>query len=68
MIGPGKYDDVATKVRESTGAHGVILIIVGGNEGEGFCVQATLEVTLMLPVMLRTVADQIEADLRRGQM
>jgi hypothetical protein len=65
MIGPGKYDDQATKVRAATQARGVILIVIGGNCGEGFSCQATLEVTLALPAMLRSIADQIEADIQR---
>jgi hypothetical protein len=63
--GPGKYDDEATWVRERIKASGVILIVVGGDRGQGFEVQATLEVTLNLPTMLRTLADQIEADLKQ---
>ena len=63
MIGPGKYDDEVTRVQTRTQATGVILIVIGGNRGEGFSCQATLETTLKLPTMLRTIADQIEADL-----
>lgn len=61
-IGPGRYDDEATWVRERAKASGVILIVIGGDRGEGFAAQATPEVTLRLPAMLRTIADQIEAD------
>lgn len=35
-VGPGKYDDVATRVRELTGAEAVALIVVGGVKGTGF--------------------------------
>lgn len=60
-IGPGQYDDLATYVRETSGAQGgVIVIIVDGTRGHGFAVQATLEVQLKLPTMLRDIADQIE--------
>lgn len=61
-FGPGKYDDLVTPIQAATQAHGVILIVIGGNRGEGFACQATLEVTLALPTMLRNIADQIEAD------
>ena len=61
-IGPGRYDEEATIVMETTKAQGVILIVIGGNKGEGFAIQATLDVTLALPKMLRLIADQIEAD------
>ena len=64
MIGPGKYDDEATWVRERTKASGVILIVIGGDRGQGFAVQATVEVTLSLPTLLRDMADQIETDLK----
>jgi hypothetical protein len=61
-VGPGKYDDEVTWVRERTHAAGVILIVLGGDKGAGFAVQATPEVVLDLPATLRTIADQIEAD------
>jgi hypothetical protein len=64
MIGPGKYDDIATMVQAKTQARGVILIVIGGNRGEGFECHATLEVTAKLPDLLRTLADQIEGDIR----
>lgn len=63
MIGPGKYDDQATKVMQATQASGVVLIIFNGDQGHGFSVQATVAVTLQLPRMLREIADQVEADL-----
>jgi hypothetical protein len=66
-IGPGKYDDEATWVRERTKASGVILIVIGGDKGQGFAAQATLEVTLTLPAMLRDIADQIEADFLKDK-
>jgi hypothetical protein len=59
-IGPGKYDDEATRVRLSTKAKGVIVVVLGGHLGTGFSAQASLEVTLMLPRLLRDLADQIE--------
>ena len=51
---------------EATKANGVIVIVIGGNKGEGFACQATLEVTHALPSMLRHIADQIEADFNTG--
>jgi hypothetical protein len=63
-LGPGKYDDEATWVRERTNASGVILIVIGGDRGYGFAAQATLETTLSLSAMLRDIADQIDADLK----
>lgn len=65
MIGPGKYDDEATIVRERTKARGVIVIVLGGDKGNGFAVQSEgLDLTAEMPAFLRAMADQIEADLR----
>jgi hypothetical protein len=41
------------------------LIVFGGEHGDGFSMQATLEHTLKLPQMLREIADKIELDLRQ---
>jgi hypothetical protein len=62
--GPGKYDEVTTKVRAETEADGVILVVLGGNKGNGFSVQASAEVLLDLPGMPHSIADQVAADLR----
>jgi hypothetical protein len=62
-IGPGKYDDLATMAREQAHAVGVIIIVIGGDKGNGFAVQADLPTTLMLPQMLRFMANEIEKDL-----
>jgi hypothetical protein len=67
-MGPGKYVDLATAARLSAEAEGVILLIFGGRLGEGFEVQATLPLTLRLPEILRTIADQIEAMHSRGKL
>jgi hypothetical protein len=65
MIGPGRYDDVAIKVREDTGAKMVCVCIAGGILGSGFSVQCADPVMLhRLPYVLRQVADQVEKDLR----
>ena len=63
-VGPGKYDDEATLVRERTNARGVIVIVIDGDKGEGFACQADLLTTLTLPAMLRSIADQIETDIK----
>jgi hypothetical protein len=62
-IGPGKYDAEATLVMESAHASDVVVIVIGGDRGEGFSVQATLSVTRQLPKMLREIADQIEPEI-----
>jgi hypothetical protein len=61
--GPGKYDHLATYVREQSGGEGVIVIVLGGNNGSGFSVQLIDQVlTIPLPQLLREMADQIEGD------
>lgn len=61
MIGPGKYDGACTVARQLCGAQGAVLIILDGNGG-GFSAQLTAEQQPALPMVLRQVADQIEAD------
>lgn len=62
MIGPGLYDDVCTAARQSVVARGCLLVIVDGTRGNGFSCQATPEVVAALPGILRSVAEQLEAD------
>ena len=61
-LGPGKYDDLATKARETANAAGVVLIVFGGEHGHGFSCQADLATTLALPDILEDIARQIRAD------
>jgi len=62
-IGAGKYDDLTTRAREAAEAECAILIILRGNKGDGFSVQAPLPIVAGLPELLRIMANQIEADL-----
>ena len=59
-FGPGKYDRECTEIREKTKAHGVLLMVFGGVKGEGFSCQASPEITLSLPQILRCIANDIE--------
>jgi len=65
-LGAGKYDAITTKVREQTGAFGCILLVVEGDQGSGFSVQAPLSIQMQLPEVLRAMADSIEKDLKDG--
>jgi hypothetical protein len=66
-LGPGKYDDLATIVRERTAAQGVIVIVLGGSRGSGFSVQVEgADISAKLPAMLRNVADGIEQDVAKS--
>ena len=61
-LGPGKYDHICTQAREQAKAGGALLIVFGGEHGDGFSMQATAETTVSLPAILRMVADDIERD------
>lgn len=65
-LGPGKYDKLCTLVRERAQARGVILMVFGGTEGTGFCVQTDdLNLLTELPEILRGVAGDIEPDTKK---
>lgn len=59
-IGAGRYDAECTEMRERLGAVGVILIVVGGNRGNGFAAQLPAEIVLATPAILRRIAKEIE--------
>lgn len=64
MRGAGKYDALATRAREDAEADAVIVIVLGGNKGSGFSVQArghvAEDVESRLAGLLRNLADAIE--------
>lgn len=71
-LGPGKYDDLCTLVREMAQAKACVLIIGDGARGHGFSAQiavgdliGAIEVTQHLAKVLRDAADQMQADARR---
>lgn len=68
MIGPGKYDDECTTVRIGTQARGVILVVHEGIRGNGFSVQAPLDLQVRLPDILEYIARTIRADLANGPL
>lgn len=61
-LGPGKYDHVCTLVRSTAGAEGVAVIVINGHAGNGYSVQAPLDVLSALPALLRRMADEIERE------
>jgi hypothetical protein len=65
--GAGKYDDLATLVRQQAGAKGVVVIVIDGPAGSGFSVQAAPALLPHLVGLLRTMADAVEADLARPE-
>ena len=61
-LGAGKYDAECTQVRESAGAAGAIVIVIGGKHGHGFSAQADYPTMAKLPELLETLARQIRED------
>ena len=59
--GPGKYDHECTLVRESASAKVALVIVIGGDRGDGFAMQAGADIPpAVVAKMLRNVADQID--------
>jgi len=67
-FGPGKYDDALTAACAMCEATSALLLILDGKRGAGMACHSTIEEMLMLPAMLRHVADDIEATLAKGQI
>lgn len=69
MIGPGKYDDLATWVMEKTNCKAVVLMVIGGDHGDGCSLQQRGELllpgySLVMPQLLRDLASGIEQDMK----
>lgn len=64
--GAGKYDDLASEVREKAEARGVLVAVIHGTKGSGFSVQCDRKALQILPNILEDIAQQIRADLRAG--
>jgi molybdopterin synthase catalytic subunit len=62
-VGSGKYDDLCTYVREKAEAKGAIVIVIGGNRGEGFECQLDYVTMMKIPDMLEWIAEQIRDDM-----
>lgn len=70
-IGPGKYDELCTVVREGAQAEGAVVIVIGGNRGSGFSVQGSLAVHKLVRdtlVRMTTVVHDDVASLERDRM
>lgn len=66
-VGPGKYDDLCTLVMDKTKARAAIVIVIGGERGEGFSVQTgDLRVMAFLPEIIEQVAASIRSDRLRA--
>jgi hypothetical protein len=65
-IGPGRYDDLCTLVREKVHADFAVVIIGGGERGGGFSFQTTdPKSMLVLPSILENIARTIREDNER---
>lgn len=62
-IGPGRYDDLCTMVREQAKADATVIIVLNGKRGSGFSCQANLQAMADLPDILESMARQIRRDL-----
>jgi hypothetical protein len=63
--GPGKYDAACTIARESTDASAIVLIVIEGNQGNGFSIQTKYPLLIEgLPGILEDMAKQIRKDLK----
>ena len=51
---------MCTVAREAAKAEGVLLIVLNGQSGSGFSVQAHPEALAVLPLLLRQMADDLE--------
>lgn len=61
--GPGKYDVLCNDAMLKANAKCALVIILGGNQGNGFSMQTCdMKIVEELPIILRSVADQIEKD------
>lgn len=68
MLGPGKYDQECTLVRERTQAAGVVVLVLNGERGSGFSVQAPLRVHAVLPDLLENMASEIRQRIAAGEL
>jgi hypothetical protein len=65
--GPGKYDEECEGVLKSTNAIACILLVLGGDKGNGFEVASTEPgLKKEIPKLLREMADQIEHETKNN--
>lgn len=65
-LGPGKYDQLCTMVREATASDAAIVMVMNGRYGSGFSMQALDDVDgNKVAAILEDIASQIRADYAR---
>ena len=67
-IGAGRYDTLCTLVRDRAKARGAAVIVFGGEHGDGFSLQAPLDVTLTIADVLEDMARQIRDSFQEGRV
>lgn len=60
--GAHRYDSECARLREATGAACVAIVVLDGEQGTGYSVQALPGVLMRLPGMLEYVARRIRDD------
>lgn len=65
-MGPGKYDEACTVFRHATQAAGVMVVVFGGSNGNGFSCQLPPEIVPTIPAILRSIADEIDKSIAAG--
>jgi hypothetical protein len=70
MIGPGKYEDIVTQLRERLQARAILLVVVQGNRGNGVSQQIAApskeearKISVVLADILRDIAHGIEGEV-----
>lgn len=70
-FGAGKYDEIAALVRETTQAEAAVVLVGGGNRGDGFSVHLltgdAIGALRKLAQALRDTAELIEADCQKRE-
>jgi hypothetical protein len=64
---PGRFDMVCSSVQQSTEAKCAAVIVIGGECGSGYSIAGSFDAQLLLPDILRKMADVLEREqaLRR---
>jgi hypothetical protein len=65
-IGGGKYDDAIEAAHKITGGSCLLVVMPNGKKGGGFSMKATALDYMVLPQILRAVADNIEREYGRA--
>ena len=66
-VGPGKYDDICTEVRERAEASGALVLVFGGNKGDGVSIQGAIMLQHAMPALLRALAESMEGTFAEVQ-